>query len=70
VLEDLHSRCLRRLDMLDQAESLRELNVPGFNLHTLRGSPRRYSIHVNGPWVVTFVWEQGEALRVDLEQYH
>jgi proteic killer suppression protein len=27
-------------------------------------------MHVNGPWSITFEWEQGEALRVDLEQYH
>jgi len=34
------------------------------------GIPKRYSIHVNGPWCITFEWEEGEALRVDLEQYH
>jgi toxin HigB-1 len=34
------------------------------------GKPQRYSIHVNGPWCITFEWEGSEALRVDLEQYH
>ena len=24
----------------------------------------------NGPWFITFAWQDGEALRVDLEQYH
>ena len=66
----VQSRCLRRLEALDQAESLMELNVPGFNFHGLRGAPKRYSIHVNGPWSITFEWEQGDVLRVDLEQYH
>jgi proteic killer suppression protein len=70
VKRDLQYRCLRRLEVLDQAESLSDLNVPGFNFHGLRGVPRRYSIHVNGPWCITFEWEEGEALRVDLEQYH
>jgi len=70
VKRDLQSRCLRRLEVLDQAESLSDLNVPGFNFHGLRGVPRRYSIHVNGPWCITFEWEEGDALRVDLEQYH
>jgi plasmid maintenance system killer protein len=28
------------------------------------------SIHVNGPWCITFEWQDGKALRVDLEQYH
>jgi len=27
-------------------------------------------MHVNGPWCITFEWEDGEALRVDLEQEH
>jgi addiction module HigA family antidote len=27
-------------------------------------------MHVNGPWCITFKGEEGEALRVDLEQYH
>ena len=70
VRHDLQTRCLRRLEVLDQAEVLTDLNVPGFNFHGLHGVPKRYSIHVNGPWCITFEWKQGEALRVDLEQYH
>ena len=67
---DLQSRSLRRLEALDQAESLEDLNVPGFDFHGLRGKPKRYSIHINGPWCITFEWAEGEAVRVDLEQYH
>ena len=70
VRPDLQARCLRRLEALDHAESLMELNVPGFDFHGLRGLPKRYSIHVNGPWCITFEWEDDEASRVDLEQYH
>ena len=70
VRQDLHSRSLRRLDALDQTESLSELNVPGFNFHGLQGRPKRYSIHVNGPWCITFEWDAGDALKIDLEQYH
>lgn len=70
VRPDLQRRCVRRLETLDHAESLRDLHVPGFNFHTLQGTPTRYSIHVNGPWCITFEWEEGEVLRVDLEQYH
>jgi len=66
----LHARCMRRLEVLDQAASLVELNLPGFDFHPLRGRPQRYSLHVNGPWCVTFEWKEGEAFRVDLEQYH
>jgi proteic killer suppression protein len=67
---DLQSRSLRRLEALDQAESLPDLNVRGFNFHGFRGIPKRYSIHIDGPWCITFEWEEGEALRVDLEKYH
>jgi toxin HigB-1 len=68
--EDLQARSLRRLGALDQAESLTDLQVPGFNFHGLRGIPKRYSIHVNGPWCITFEWKDGDAFRVDLSQYH
>ncbi len=68
--EDLQARSQRRLEALDQAESLTDLQVPGFNFHGLRGTPKRYSIHVNGPWCITFEWKDGDALRVDLNQYH
>jgi proteic killer suppression protein len=70
VRPDLQRRATVRLDALDAATSLDALRQPGFDLHALRGSRRRYSIHVNGPWCITFEWHDGTALRVDLEQYH
>ena len=70
VRPDLQARALRRLDALDHAAELADLNLPGFDLHPLRGRPQRYSLHVNGPWCITFEWEDGAALRVDLVQYH
>jgi proteic killer suppression protein len=70
IRQDLQVRCLRRLDALDHAESLTDLHVPGFNFHGLHGVPQRYSIHVNGPWCITFEWQGGKVLRIDLEQSH
>ena len=32
--------------------------------------PARYTVHVNGPWCLTFEFADDEARRVDLEQYH
>ncbi|UZE51233.1 type II toxin-antitoxin system RelE/ParE family toxin [Rhodopseudomonas sp. P2A-2r] len=66
----MHERILRRLDVLDMAMTPGELAMPGFNFHALRGKPQRYSVHVNGPWCITFEFEGGDALRVDFEQYH
>ena len=71
VRPDLHARALMILDVLDQADDTAELNVPGFDFHGLRGyRPKRYSVHINGPWCITFEFADGEARRVNLEQYH
>jgi proteic killer suppression protein len=70
VRADLHRRAIIGLDALDATTSLEALRQPGFDFHALRGTTRRYSIHVNGPWCITFEWEDGNARRVDLEQYH
>lgn len=67
----LHKRILRRLDHLDVATGPHELNLPGFDFHALQGfRPTRYTVHVNGPWCITFAFEDGDAVQVDLEQYH
>ncbi len=69
VRHDLQRRCLRRLDALDAVGELNELNIPGFDFHGLSGRPSRYSIHVNGPFCITFEWLEGNAWRVDLAGY-
>ena len=70
VRQDLQKRTLRRLDMMDRAIELDELEVAGFNFHGLEGEPKRYSIHVNEPFCLTFEWIDGDIYRVDLENYH
>ena len=67
----LHKRILIRLDRLNVATAPEQMNLPGFNFHALRGFvPTRYTVHVNGPWCITFEFDAGDALRVDFEQYH
>lgn len=67
----LQKRVLRRLDALDAASVAEDVNLPGFNFHGLLGfNPKRYTIHVNGPWSITFEFDAGDAYRVDFEQYH
>jgi len=71
IAAKLHDRILRRLDALDRTARPEDMNIPGFNFHALRGHrPTRYTVHVNGPWCITFEVENGDAYRVDLEQYH
>jgi len=67
----LHRRVLLRLDALDAATSAEDMNHPGYDFHALKGfDPTRYTVHINGPWCITFEFEDGNALRVDFEQYH
>lgn len=70
IRKDLQTRCLTRLDVLDSAKKLSDVNVPGYHLHKLHVKPVRYSISVNGPWRITFEWRDTDAWLVDLEQYH
>ncbi len=70
VRPDLKERALRRLDALDQASALADLHLPGMQFHRLQGKPTRYSLYINCPWCITFEWAEGDAYRVDLEQYH
>lgn len=66
----LVDRLLRRLDVPNRAKTPEELDLPGFEFHRLRGKPVRYTVHVNGPWCVTFEWDGTDAVRVDFENYH
>lgn len=69
--QKMHKRILIRLDRLEVALTAEEMNVPGFDFHALKGNdPVRYSVHVNGPWCITFEFKDGDAHRVDFEQYH
>ncbi len=70
VRPDLQKRALRVVQALHQAQRLQDLSAPGFGFHPLHGKPKRYALSVNGPWRVTFEWLDGDAWRVDLEQYH
>ena len=67
----LHGRLLRRLDRLNVVAIPQEMNLPGFDFHALKGhKPPRYTVHVNGPWYITFAYANGDAEDVVFEQYH
>jgi toxin HigB-1 len=67
----MHKRILIRLDTLDSVTTIEGINIQGYNFHPLRGfKPTRYSVHVNGPWCITFEFLDGHVHQVDFEQYH
>jgi proteic killer suppression protein len=71
VSPNARDRISRILSILESAESLGDLDTPGFRFHALRGfDPKRYSMRVTGNWRITFVWRDGVASAVDLEDYH
>jgi toxin HigB-1 len=70
IRPDQVERIRRRLDALESANQPEGMNVTGFTFHRLRGKPVRYTVHVNGPWCLTFEWEGEDAVRVELVQYH
>lgn len=66
-----HKRLLARLDALEASSEPQDMNIPGFDFHALKGfDPTRYTVHVNGPWCVTFEFDGTDAVAVDFEQYH
>ena len=59
------------LDLLNGALEVKDMNFPGSDFHPLKGDLKGfYSVHVNGNWTIIFRFEKGEALDVDLIDYH
>ena len=65
------SRVEEILSVLEAAETVAEMNIPGYRLHSLTGNLHGYwSVRVTGNWRIVFRFENGEALDVDLDDYH
>lgn len=62
----------RKLRMLNNARSLDDLRIPPANrLERLKGNRAdQYSIRINDQWRICFVWKQGDALDVEIVDYH
>ncbi len=64
-------RIQRILDRLDVATKPEDMNLPGYKFHGLKGDRKGiYAVSVSGNWRITFRFEAGDALDVDLEDYH
>ena len=69
------ARIIRLLDLLADAHTPAEMDLPGLWLHQLSGNRRgTWSVRVSGNWRLTFRFEDGEttsyAVDIDLEDYH
>ena len=63
---------LRKLLVLDAAERLDDLRMPpGNQLEKLVGDRQgQYSIRINDQWRICFRWKDGDALDVEVVEYH
>lgn len=56
---------------LDTATCINDMDVPGFNLHLLKGKRKGiYAISISANWRITFIFEDGNAYIVNYEDYH
>ena len=57
--------------LLQVAAKPMDMNLPGLVFHSLApGQPGRFSVRVTGNYRVTFAFQDGDAVDVDLEDYH
>ena len=63
---------MRKLVILDAAESLSDLRVPpGNRLEKLRGDRGgQHSMRINNQWRLCFRWSRGDAHDVEIADYH
>ena len=67
-----HASKLRvQLGLLDVATKPADMDVPGWELHALKGElTGQWSVWVNGNWRLTFAFEGEDAVLVDYQDYH
>lgn len=64
-------RIARILAILNVAEDVGEMALPGFRLHQLKGDRRgQWAVAVSGNMRIVFVFDDGDATDVDLIDYH
>lgn len=69
---DIQRIALRKLIMLNNAKTLQDLRVPPANRFEKLSGDRdgQYSIRINDQYRICFCFEDGEASRVEIVDYH
>jgi len=67
-----HAKKLRmQLAALDTAQSIEDMDIPGYRLHQLTGDRKDiWTITVNANWRLTFEFEAGNVYILNYEDYH
>jgi len=71
-IQPKHTERLRKqLFALDNAKAPRDMNAPGWRLHSLHGDLEgHWSVDVSGNWRLLFTFEGEDAVLVDYRNYH
>ena len=69
---DIFQAARRKLEILDAAETIKDLQIPPSNcLEKLSGKRSgQYSIRINTQWRICFNWLDNNALNVEITDYH
>ena len=73
AFEGIAHRLGMKLDQLDAALALRDLDLPGNRFEALKGDRKgQYSIRVNDQWRICFEWPKGAdgPVNVEVVDYH
>jgi len=72
LAQDVQRAALRKLLILDAAETLDDLRVPpGNRLEKLKGSRAgSYSVRINQQWRICFRWTEAGPENVEIVDYH
>jgi toxin HigB-1 len=73
AFEGIARRLSARLDQLEAAISVRDLDLPGNRLEASKGDRKgQYSIRVNDQWRMCFEWPKGAEgpVNVEVVDYH
>jgi len=65
------ARIERMLDRLDASGHPKDMNLPGYRWHPLKGKRKgAFAVDVSGNLRMTFRFDGQDAIDVDLEDYH
>ena len=69
---DIQQVALRKLRMINNAKNVIDLLIPPANrLEKLSGNRTgQYSIRINDRWRICFAWKDGDAMDVEITDYH
>lgn len=69
---ELQEIARRKLRMLNNSQNIMDLQIPPSNrLEKLKGNLKEYySIRINDQWRIVFKWDKGNALEVEILDYH